>query len=175
MPILPAENAPSTSDGMIVDLSQLAEPFLQMRDIAPALSADQEQRICAYAGLFDMSWNRISRRYDHWKEQDRAHDVYVPRDATDFREKAVIADTRAIADTVLPYSWPHSADATRCSASKASTQNPVSQPPSSNASCTNTCGRARRRVPALPSSSTTQSMTSHPHASRGTAAKTPTR
>ncbi|MBG18123.1 MAG: hypothetical protein CMB77_07225 [Euryarchaeota archaeon] len=104
MPILPAENAPSTSDGLIVDLSQLAEPFLQMRDIAPALSADQEQRICAYAkALFDMSWNRISRRYDHWKEADRAHDVYVPPDATDFREKAVIADTRAIADTVLTY------------------------------------------------------------------------
>ena len=36
-------------------------------------------------------------------EADRAHDVYVRPDATSFREKAVIADTRAIADTVLTY------------------------------------------------------------------------
>ena len=39
----------------------------------------------------------------HWKEADRAHDVYVPPEATNYREKAVIADTRAIADTVLTY------------------------------------------------------------------------
>ena len=50
-----------------------------------------------------MSYNRISRRHDHWREADRAHDVYVPPDATSFREKAVIADTRAIADTVMTY------------------------------------------------------------------------
>ena len=86
MPILQAENAPSTSDGLIVDLSPLAGPFLQMRDIAPALSADQEQRIVAYVkALFDMSHNRISRRYDHWKEADRDHDCLLytspsPRD-----------------------------------------------------------------------------------------------
>ena len=53
--------------------------------------------------MVDMSYHRIRRRYDHWKEADRAHDVYVPPDTTDFREKAVIADTRAIADTVLTY------------------------------------------------------------------------
>ena len=50
-----------------------------------------------------MSYDRISRRYDHWTQADRAHDVYVRPDATSFREKAVIADTRAIADTVLTY------------------------------------------------------------------------
>ena len=50
-----------------------------------------------------MSFERISRRYDHWKDADRAHDVWVPADSTKFREKAVVADTRAIADTVLTY------------------------------------------------------------------------
>ena len=53
--------------------------------------------------MADMSHSKISKRYDHWKEADRAHDVYVPADATAFREKAVMADTRAIADTVLTY------------------------------------------------------------------------
>ena len=53
--------------------------------------------------MMDMSYNKIRKRYDHWKEADRAHDVYVPANTTDFREKAVIADTRAIADTVLTY------------------------------------------------------------------------
>ena len=53
--------------------------------------------------MADMSYFKIRKRYDHWKEADRAHDVYVPADATEFREKAVMADTRAIADTVLTY------------------------------------------------------------------------
>lgn len=104
MPALTPEYAPSTSDGLIVNLSELAQPLLEMRDIAPALSDEQERRIVSYVkALYDMSHGRISRRYSHWKEADRAHDVYVPPDATSFREKAVIADTRAIADTVLTY------------------------------------------------------------------------
>ena len=53
--------------------------------------------------MADMSYFKIRKRYDHLKEADRAHDVYVPADATEFREKAVMADTRAIADTVLTY------------------------------------------------------------------------
>ena len=50
-----------------------------------------------------MSFERISRRYDHWRDADRAHDVWTPANSTKFREKAVVADTRAIADTVLTY------------------------------------------------------------------------
>lgn len=50
-----------------------------------------------------MSYRRISKRYDQWLEADRAHDVYVPPDTTDFREKVVIPDTRAITDTVITY------------------------------------------------------------------------
>ena len=46
---------------------------------------------------------RISGRHKHWQDADRAHDVWVPADSTKFREKAVVADTRAISDTVLTY------------------------------------------------------------------------
>ena len=49
-----------------------------------------------------MSFERISRRYDHWRDADRAHDVWTPANLLSL-EKAVVADTRAIADTVLTY------------------------------------------------------------------------
>ena len=91
-------------EGMVVDLSEFAERLVNYEDISAELSEDQERRIVDYVkSMVDMSHNKISKRYDHWKEADRAHDVYVPADTTDFREKAVIADTRAIADTVLTY------------------------------------------------------------------------
>lgn len=93
-----------SSDGIIVDLSQYADQLVSYEDISHLLTEEQENRIVDYVkSMMDMSHNKIRKRYDHWKEADRAHDVYVPAGATDFREKAVIADTRAIADTVLTY------------------------------------------------------------------------
>ena len=91
-------------DGIVVDLSEHADALMAYDDISARLTEDQEQRIVDYVrSAMQMSYDRISRRYDHWKQADRAHDVYVPPDATQFREKAVIADTRAIADTVHTY------------------------------------------------------------------------
>mgnify|MGYP001157528132 FL=1 len=92
------------NDGIVVDLSEHATKLLAYEDISSDLTDDQEQKLVDYIkSAMQMSYDRISRRYDHWNEADRAHDVYVRPDATSFREKAVIADTRAIADTVLTY------------------------------------------------------------------------
>lgn len=91
-------------EGIVVDLSQHIDKLVNYDDISHLLTDEQERRITDYVkSMVDMSYFRIRRRYDYWKEADRAHDVYVPPDTTDFREKAVIADTRAIADTVLTY------------------------------------------------------------------------
>tara|TARA_R100000541_G_scaffold27106_1_gene36438 strand:+ start:179 stop:2095 length:1917 start_codon:yes stop_codon:yes gene_type:complete len=91
-------------DGVIVDLSDLGDKLMAYEDISSDLSMDQEQKLVDYVkAAMQMSYDRVSRRYDHWTEADRAHDVYVRPDATQFREKAVIADTRAISDTVLTY------------------------------------------------------------------------
>jgi hypothetical protein len=94
----------SPDDGVVVDLSRFAQPLSEYQDISAELTQDEEDKIVAYVkAMHNMSHSRISRRYDHWREADRAHDVWVPPGATSFREKAVIADTRAIADTVLTY------------------------------------------------------------------------
>jgi len=99
-----AEYQSGPNEGMIVDLSEHAEKLVNYEDISHLLTEEQERRIVDYVkSMADMSHNKIRKRYDHWKEADRAHDVYVPADATEFREKAVMADTRAIADTVLTY------------------------------------------------------------------------
>ena len=93
-----------SDDRVIVDLSKYVEPLVDYQDISHLLSDEEERRLVDYVkACVDMSYSRISRRYDHWTEADRAHDVYVPTNTTEFREKAVIADTRAIADTVLTY------------------------------------------------------------------------
>ena len=92
------------NEGMICDLSEHAEKLVAYEDISSLLTEEQERKIVDYVkSMMDMSYHKISKRYDHWKEADRAHDVYVPPEATEYREKAVIADTRAIADTVLTY------------------------------------------------------------------------
>jgi hypothetical protein len=92
------------NDGIVVDLSDHANKLLAYQDISSDLSDDQENKLVDYVkSAMQMSYDRISRRHTHWNEADRAHDVYVRPDATSFREKAVIADTRAIADTVLTY------------------------------------------------------------------------
>lgn len=99
-----ADYASGPNEGMIVDLSEHAEKLVNYEDISDLLTEEQERRIVDYVkSMTDMSYFKIRKRYDHWKEADRAHDVYVPPDATEFREKAVMADTRAIADTVLTY------------------------------------------------------------------------
>jgi hypothetical protein len=92
------------NDGVIVDLSNYAEQLTNYEDISHLLTEEEERKVVDYVkSMVDMSYNKISKRYDHWREADRAHDVYVPPEATTYREKAVIADTRAIADTVLTY------------------------------------------------------------------------
>ncbi len=89
---------------VICDLSNLAPALLEGLDISVALDDEQEKKLVEFVrACFSMSHDRISQRYPHWQAADRAHDVYVPADATRFREKIVIADTRAIADTVLTY------------------------------------------------------------------------
>jgi len=98
-----AEYVPN-GDGIVVDLSAHADKLMNYEDVASQLSDEEEQRLVNYVkSAMQMSYDRISRRYPHWKQADRAHDVYVRPDATKFREKAVIADTRAIADTVMTY------------------------------------------------------------------------
>jgi hypothetical protein len=95
---------PLPMEGIVVDLSEHVDRLLRYEDISHLLDETQETRIVEYVrAMLKMSYDRISKRYDHWREADRAHDVYVPPEATRFREKAVIADTRAIADTVLTY------------------------------------------------------------------------
>lgn len=93
-----------TDQGLLVDLSQFKAALENYDDISPLLTDEQERKLVDYAkAMLDMSHASISKRYSHWKQADRAHDVYVPPEATEFREKAVIADTRAISDTVLTY------------------------------------------------------------------------
>jgi len=95
---------PTKEAGLIVDLSPYADALMDHQDISHMLKDEDERKIVDYVkACMEMSYSRISRRYDHWTEADRAHDVYVPADTTDFKEKAVIADTRAIADTVTTY------------------------------------------------------------------------
>ena len=92
------------NEGIVCDLSEYAEKLVAYEDISSLLTEEQERKFVDYVkSMVDMSYYKISKRYDHWKEADRAHDVYVPPEATEYREKAVIADTRAIADTVLTY------------------------------------------------------------------------
>ena len=92
------------SSDVVVDLSNLMEPITAYEDISDMLSEEQERKLVDYVrAASQMSWYSVSKRYDHWRDADRAHDVWVPADTTKFREKAVIADTRAIADTVLTY------------------------------------------------------------------------
>ncbi|WP_138465345.1 hypothetical protein [Poseidonocella sp. HB161398] len=99
-----AQDTPPTHDGVIVDLSEHVERLLDYQDISHLLTEEQERRLVSWLkAAHEMSYSAISRRYDHWREADRAHDVYVPPDATSFREKAVIPDTRAIADTTITY------------------------------------------------------------------------
>lgn len=96
--------APIRDGGLIVDLSRLANKLVAYEDISNDLTEQEEQKLVEYVKtMLDMSHSRIKKRYDHWTLADRAHDVWVPPDATKFREKAVIADTRAISDTVLTY------------------------------------------------------------------------
>jgi len=88
----------------VVDLSNLKDQLLSYQDISDMLSEDQERKLIDYVrAITKMSHDKISRRYKHWQDADRAHDVWVPADSTKFREKVVVADTRAIADTVLTY------------------------------------------------------------------------
>ena len=97
------QTSPSDSD-VIIDLSELERPLMAYEDISDMLTDEQETKLIDYVrACTKMSHERISRRYGHWRDADRAHDVWVPENATKFREKVVVADTRAIADTVLTY------------------------------------------------------------------------
>lgn len=96
-------NATNPSE-VVVDLSDHVDRLMAFDDISDALTEEQENRLVQYVkSCLEMSHRQISRRYDSWHEADLAHDVYVPPDTTEFREKAVIPDTRAISDTVLTY------------------------------------------------------------------------
>ena len=97
-------NQTNDPNDIIVDLSPHMGKLSQYEDISDDLTEDQEAKLIDYVrAASKMSFERISRRYDHWRDADRAHDVWTPANSTKFREKAVVADTRAIADTVLTY------------------------------------------------------------------------
>ena len=102
--IMNYKNQTQDKNDVICDLSQHMNKLTAYKDISDDLTDEQEAKLIDYVrAASKMSFERISRRYDHWKDADRAHDVWVPADSTKFREKAVVADTRAIADTVLTY------------------------------------------------------------------------
>jgi len=97
-------NERATADEVIIDLSEHWRKLEAYEDISDDLTTEQEAKLVDYIrACGKMSHTHISKRYPHWKDADRAHDVYVPPGSTDFREKAVISDTRAVADTVLTY------------------------------------------------------------------------
>lgn len=94
----------SLNDSVVVDLSALATKMMGYDDISEDLPSEQEKRLVEYVKVIsEMSYDSVSKRYDSWLEADRAHDLYVPAESTAFRNKVVIADTRAISDTVLTY------------------------------------------------------------------------
>ena len=89
---------------VVVDLSRHINKLQNYEDISSDLNDEEENKIVQYVkAMVDMSHDKIKNRYDHWREADMAHDVYVKPSSTKFREKAVIADTRAVADTVTTY------------------------------------------------------------------------
>jgi hypothetical protein len=102
-----AEQTAYDKSRMVLDLSEtprVVQALLDMEDISDALDQEQEAKLVSYIkALADVSHSKISQRYDSWKAADQAHDVYVDPTSTDFREKAVIGDTRAITDTVITY------------------------------------------------------------------------
>ena len=92
------------ADDVIIDLSSHWRKLEAYEDISDDLSEEEEAKLVDYIrACGKLSHTHISKRYPAWKEADRAHDVYVPPETTEFREKAVISDTRAVADTVLTY------------------------------------------------------------------------
>lgn len=96
----------NTSEYVILDLAKnnRIHRLLAYEDIAEDLDDSEEVKLADFVrSAFEMSHAKISKRYDSWLEADRAHDVYVPPGTTNFREKAVISDTRAVSDTVLTY------------------------------------------------------------------------
>lgn len=96
--------SPASPSEVIADLSEHFDALQNYEDISDLLTDEQERRLVDYCrAQMEMSHSQIRKRYDAWDEADRAHDVYVSPDATDFSTKAVIPDTRAIADTVLTY------------------------------------------------------------------------
>jgi hypothetical protein len=89
---------------VVADLSPLADKLMGYDDVSADLDPEQEKRLVEYVKVIsEMSHRSISHRYSAWQEADRAHDLYVPAESTEFRNKVVIADTRAISDTVLTY------------------------------------------------------------------------
>ncbi|CAB4158673.1 hypothetical protein UFOVP708_16 [uncultured Caudovirales phage] len=93
-----------SSAGEVVNLLEHSGALMAYEDISMALSPEAEKRLVEYVkAISAMSHKSISKRYGAWREADRAHDLYVPAEETAFRNKVVISDTRAIADTVLTY------------------------------------------------------------------------
>ena len=92
-------------ESVIVNLSNLIGAITEYQDISSSLTQEQESRLVSCVKtMIEISYDQISKRHGHWKEAGRAHDVYVPADTTNFREKAVIPDTQAIS------CWPFSGE-----------------------------------------------------------------
>lgn len=94
----------SATTPVVADLAPHLTKLLAYEDVSADLTDEAERRLVDFVKTISvMSHRSISKRYPAWLEADRAHDLYVPADATAFRNKVVISDTRAIADTVLTY------------------------------------------------------------------------
>lgn len=96
--------AASGDSDLVVDLSPHFDALQNYEDISDLLTDEQEKKLVDYCrAQIEMSHSQIRKRYDQWDAADKAHDVYVDPNETEFRQKAVIPDTRAISDTVLTY------------------------------------------------------------------------
>ena len=81
------EKIVNDESNVVVDLSRHINKLMKYEDISSDLNDEEEQKIVSYVkSMVDMSHEKIRGRYDHWRETDKAHDVYVEPTQTKFRE-----------------------------------------------------------------------------------------
>lgn len=103
------------------DMQTLADRLMGRHNVADLLDDKLNDAIVDFVKQhFEMSYDRISQRYDHWREAEAAHDVYVPAETASLsssknsgrsphRNRPRLIDTikvpysRAISDTICTY------------------------------------------------------------------------
>lgn len=96
----------------------IANMLNERLNAAPAMSDDCEKKLVDFTqACFDMSYDKISKRYDYWSEAEQTHDLYVPTSVVERtkrgnrtgRTRPRIIDTirtpysRAISDVTATY------------------------------------------------------------------------